>query len=113
MQSLTGSVGGGGKNAHHLAKALSAKLKADPRFSLDRYLVHPPKPRTGAGGPSGDSAPPKIAAADIGDHDIAKVKALLKAEFVAADREWRQWEPVEYAGGPRPKNPKNPKNHIK
>jgi len=27
-----------------LAKALSAKLKADPKFLLDKYLVHPPKP---------------------------------------------------------------------
>ena len=96
-----------------LAKALSAKLKADPKFSLDKYLVHPPKPPTGTGGASGANTPPKITAADIGDPDIAKVKALLKAEFIAADREWRQWAPINYTADPRPKNPKNPKNHSK
>jgi hypothetical protein len=96
-----------------LAKALSAKLKADPKFSLDKYLVQPPKPPTGTGGASGANTPPKITAADVGDPDIAKVKALLKAEFVAADREWRQWQPVNYTGDPRPKNPKNPKNQSK
>jgi hypothetical protein len=66
-----------------LAQALSAKLKVDPRFSLDRYLVHSPKPPTGTGGAPGKESPPKITAADLGDQDIAKVKALLKAEFVA------------------------------
>ncbi len=58
-----------------LAKALSAKLKADPKFLLDKFLVHPPKPPTGTGGASGANTPPKITAADIGDLDIAKVKA--------------------------------------
>jgi len=96
-----------------LAKALSAKLKTDPKFSLDKYLVRPPKPPTGTGGASGENAALKITAADIGDQDIARVKALLKAEFVAAEREWRKWAPINYKGDPRPKNPKNPKNHPK
>jgi hypothetical protein len=94
-----------------LAKALSAKLKADPRFSLDKYLVHPPKPPTG--GASGKDTPANITTADISDQDISKVKALLKAEFVAADKDWRQWVPVNYSGDQRQKNPKNPRNQAK
>lgn len=68
-----------------LAKALSAKMKVDPKFSPDKYLVRAPKPPTG--GAPGKDASLSVAAADITDQDIAKVKALLKAAGAAEEDE--------------------------
>ena len=78
-----------------LAKALGAKKKADPRFSLDSFL-----------GRSGKPLPTQPTASDISASDIQAVQVMLKVEFDAAAKNWRRWQPVLYPGGDRrPLNP--------
>ena len=77
-----------------LARALTAKLKADQKFSLDAYLGRASAPAPS--GSDGDSKPSEIKAADIKPADIKAVQKILRAEFDAAAANWKLWTPVRY-----------------
>jgi hypothetical protein len=82
-------------SAADLAKALTAKKKADPKFSPDSFL-----------GRSGKPLSSPLTASDIEESDIKAVQRMLKVEFEAAASNWKKWQPVLYSSaGPRPDNP--------
>ena len=68
-----------------LAALLHAKVKADPKFSPDKFL-----------GRSGTPLPADFTEADVKDTDIKAVQAMLRAEFEAAEANWKSWKPVTY-----------------
>ena len=68
-----------------LATLLQAKLKTDPKSSPDEFL-----------GRSKTLLPEDFAESDINAADIKAVQAMLRAEFEAAETNWKRWRPVIY-----------------
>jgi hypothetical protein len=93
-----------------LAKALTAKLTADPRFSVEQFLGVPLASTAHPGKPA--DKPDAITAASFSDHHLAAVKTLLRAEFAAAQAQWKKWRPIYYrSAARRGPNPRFPKKH--
>jgi hypothetical protein len=87
---------------HHISKgdlfaALQAKLKIDPKFSLDGFFGRQALTKS------------TLKESDVGNEEIRAVQRLLKAEFDAAATKWREWKPVYYPGKDR--RAKNPTPH--
>jgi hypothetical protein len=80
-------------SASDLSKALAAKKKADPKFSVDAFLGRSSQPGPG----------------DIGESDIKAVQKMLRAEFDAAAASWKKWTPIKYPTEER--RPPNPAKH--
>jgi peptidoglycan hydrolase-like protein with peptidoglycan-binding domain len=70
-----------------LAKALNAKLSADPKFSVETFLGVPFKL---------EGKKREVAPDSFSDAHMAAVKKLLRAEFQAASEHWKEWKPVRY-----------------
>jgi len=88
-----------------LARALNAKLAADPKFSVEGYLGVAVPALKAASAPG--AAPRQLTGADLNDTHIAAVKRLLQAEFIAAEKAWRKWQPKFYrSAARRGKNPR-------
>jgi hypothetical protein len=93
-----------------LAKALNAKLTADPQFSAEQFLGLPLGSTAHPGTPGDKPAP--ITAANLSGRHLAAVKTLLRAEFTAAQAQWKKWRPIYYrSAARRGPNPRFPKKH--
>jgi hypothetical protein len=93
-----------------LAKALTAKLTADPRFSVEQFLGLRLGSTTHPGTATDKPAP--MTAANVSDQHLAAVKTLLRAEFTAAEAQWKKWRPIYYrSAARRGPNPRFPKKH--
>jgi hypothetical protein len=80
-----------------LAHALDARMKKDPSFKVSTFLGTKELPAS----PDGGVAEP------IAEAHLAAVQALLKAEFLAAEKKWAHWKPVFYpTDARRPDNPR-------
>lgn len=70
-----------------LVAALNAKLTIDKKFDVFAFFGVPPNPK--ASPPT-----PPLKEADIKDAYLAKIKADIKADFVAADANRGKWKPL-------------------
>jgi hypothetical protein len=79
-----------------LAAAVNAKLKKEPNFSLDGYLGLGTPPKNAP-----DAGTTPLRDTDITPAHLGSIQRLLRAEFDAADKDWRLWKPVFYQGSAR------------